>query len=104
MNLAAPLRRRSFLGAELKKTVVLAGAVALVSTNHAGAQDPAGTMLERIVITTPLRRETTLERSTSSVTVIDRQSIERSAAPDLPSLLKSYTGVSIVSYGGQGAA
>lgn len=94
------------LGAELKKTVFLTGAVALVSTSHAGAQDPAGnaTMLERIVITTPLRRETTLERSTSSVTVIDRQSIERSAAPDLPSLLKSYTGVSIVSYGGQGAA
>ena len=88
----------------MKKTVVLAGAVALVSTSHAGAQDPAGTMLERIVSTTPLRRETTLERSTSSVTVIDRQSIERSAAPDLPSLLKSYTGVSVVSYGGQGAA
>lgn len=61
-------------------------------------------MLERIVITTPLRRETTLERSTSSVTVIDRKSIERSAAPDLLSLLKSYTGVSIVSYGGQGAS
>lgn len=61
-------------------------------------------MLERIVITTPLRRETTLERSTSSVTVIDRKSIERSAAPDLPSLLKSYTGVSIVSHGGQGAS
>ncbi|CAM5483156.1 Vitamin B12 transporter BtuB [Mycolicibacterium aubagnense] len=61
-------------------------------------------MLERIVITTPLRRETTLERSTSSVTVIDRESIEHAAAPDLPSLLKSYTGVSIVSYGGQGAA
>lgn len=92
------------LGAELKKTVILAGAVALVCTSHAGAQDPAGTMLERIVITTPLRRETTLERSTSSVTVIDRKSIERSAAPDLPSLLKSYTGVSIVSYGGQGAS
>lgn len=90
----------------MKTTLILAGAVALVSTNHARAQAPAGnaTMLERIVITTPLRRETTLERSTSSVTVIDRQSIERSAAPDLPSLLKSYTGVSIVSYGGQGAS
>ncbi|MFE0015995.1 TonB-dependent receptor domain-containing protein [Mesorhizobium sp. NPDC059054] len=61
-------------------------------------------MLDRIVITTPLRRATTLARSTSSVTVIDRQSIEHSAAPDLPSLLKSYTGVSIVSYGGQGAS
>ncbi|WP_425530976.1 TonB-dependent receptor domain-containing protein [Mesorhizobium retamae] len=88
----------------MKKTVILAGAVALVCTSHAGAQDPAGTMLERIVITTPLRRETTLGRSTSSVTVIDRKNIERSAAPDLPSLLKSYTGVSIVSYGGQGAS
>jgi vitamin B12 transporter len=95
------------LGAEVKKTVFLAGAVALASTNHAGAQDDNDrgdvTMLDRIVVTTPLRRETTLERSTSSVTVIDARSIERSAAPDLPSLLKAYTGVSIITYGGQGA-
>ena len=91
----------------MKKTVFLAGAVALASTNHAGAQDDNDrgdvTMLDRIVVTTPLRRETTLERSTSSVTVIDARSIERSAAPDLPSLLKAYTGVSIITYGGQGA-
>jgi len=92
----------------LKKTFLLASTALLAFASHAGAQNnniPGNaTMLERIVITTPLRRETTLERSTSSVTVVDRESIEHSAAPDLPSLLKSYTGVSIVSYGGQGAA
>lgn len=60
--------------------------------------------LNTITVTTPMRRETTLQRSTSSVTVIDRQEIDRSAAPDLPSLLKSYSGVSITSYGGQGAS
>ena len=106
MNLAARHCAVDPLGAEVKRILLLAGTTVLASTSHSDAQDPAGnaTMLERIVITTPLRRETTLERSTSSITVIDRQSIERSAAPDLPSLLKSYTGVSIVSYGGQGAS
>lgn len=106
MNLAARHCAVDPLGAEVKRILLLAGTTVLASTTHSDAQDPAGnaTMLERIVITTPLRRETTLARSTSSVTVIDRQSIESSAAPDLPSLLKSYTGVSIVSYGGQGAS
>ncbi|WP_245417399.1 TonB-dependent receptor [Aminobacter sp. AP02] len=61
-------------------------------------------MLDRLVVTTPLRREASLLRSTSSVTVINEDDIAGSAAPDLPSLLKRYTGVSIIGYGGQGAA
>ncbi|RJG46902.1 TonB-dependent receptor [Mesorhizobium sp. DCY119] len=93
----------------MQKSTILAGALALAFTNNAGAQeldDGAADVikLDTVVVTTPLRRETTLARSTSSVTVIDRREIEQSAAPDLPSLLKSYTGVSIISYGGQGAS
>ncbi|MDQ2634101.1 MAG: TonB-dependent receptor [Pseudomonadota bacterium] len=61
------------------------------------------TVLDRLVITTPLRRESALERSTSSVTVIDEEDIRKSAAPDLPSLLKFYTGVSVTADGGRGA-
>jgi len=60
-------------------------------------------LLDRLVITTPLRRESPLLRSTSSVTVIDRDEIEKSAAADLPSLLKSHTGVSVSTNGGMGA-
>lgn len=61
------------------------------------------TLLDTIFISTPLRRESSLVRATSSVTVIDEKEIKNSAAPDLPSLLKRYTGVSISGYGGQGA-
>lgn len=92
----------------------MAGAAALAFsslawTGQAGAQDgsTAGnsgeTVLDRIVVTTPLRRESALERSTSSVTVIGTEEIKRSAAPDLPSLLKFYTGVSVTNSGGQGS-
>ncbi|MDH6230744.1 vitamin B12 transporter [Mesorhizobium soli] len=93
----------------MQKWKICAGAFALVISGHANAQDvESGSdetiKLDRIIVTTPLRRETALERSTSSVTVIDEQEIAQSAAPDLPSLLKRYTGVSIVSYGGQGAS
>ncbi len=82
------------------------GCAAIVFPQIASAEqaDDDTTLLERIVVTTPLRRESSLAGSTSSVTVIDAKEIEQSAAPDLPSLLRAHTGVSIVSYGGQGAA
>src|SRR5690606_31877741 len=44
-----------------------------------------------------------LLRSTSSVTVVDSDEIERSAAADLPSLLRSLAGVSITANGGMGS-
>ncbi|MEO9338047.1 TonB-dependent receptor [Mesorhizobium sp. SB112] len=93
----------------MQKWTIYAGALVLAFSNNAGAQEPDdrdadAIRLDPVVVTTPLRRETTLARSTSSVTVIDRKEIDQSAAPDLPSLLKSYTGVSIISYGGQGAS
>lgn len=65
--------------------------------------DGGATRLDRIVVTTPLRRASSLERSTSSVTVIGEEEIRQSAAVDLPSLLKSYTGVSVSVNGGIGA-
>ncbi|MFD1199518.1 TonB-dependent receptor domain-containing protein [Brucella gallinifaecis] len=65
--------------------------------------EPDGVILDTIVVT-PLRRATSLQRSTSSVTVIDRDEINRSAAPDLQSLLQYYPGISITANGGQGSS
>lgn len=85
-------------------TGVLTGAFAGVASAQEAATNAQGaTELERIVISTPLRRESSLERSTSSVTVVSQDEIRRSAAPDLPSLLKGYTGVTVTSNGGMGA-
>ena len=89
----------------MRNLIVTGMAVLLGIPGGAHAQDERtdrATALDTIVVT-PLRRESTLAASTSTVTVIDRQEIDRSAAPDLPSLLKSYPGVSITGYGGQGA-
>ncbi|WP_343314675.1 TonB-dependent receptor [Brucella sp. BE17] len=56
------------------------------------------------IVVTPLRRATSLQRSTSSVTVINREAIKHSAAPDLQTLLNSYSGVSITTNGGRGSS
>jgi vitamin B12 transporter len=96
------------LGTDLKTIFIAAGTLSLALTGAGVAQD-AGTdeqgvtKLDRILITTPLRRESSLERSTSSVTVVSEEDIKQSAAPDLPSLLKSYPGVSVTTNGGMGA-
>ena len=86
---------------------VIGAAILLSAPGGAHAQDGIetanqATTLETIVLT-PLRRESALASVTSTVTVIDREEIDRSAAADLPSLLKAYPGVSISRYGGQGA-
>lgn len=92
----------------MQKLTLAAGAIVLaIPTSSHAQQVPASgnvTVLPRLIVTTPLRRETALVRSTSSVTVIDEQELAKSLAPDLPSLLKRYTGVSIIGYGGQGSA
>ena len=94
----------------MRQWILTASALALAcGAAQAQAQsaldaDQDTTVLDTIVVTTPLRRETPLIRSTSSVTVVDEAEIASSAAADLPSLLKRYTGVSITSYGGQGAS
>ena len=81
------------------------GCAAIVFPHAASAEqaDDETTLLERVVVTTPLRRESSLVGSTSSVTVIDAKEIEQSAAPDLPSLLKTIPGVTATSNGGLGA-
>lgn len=94
---------------DMHERIFLAGALALTLTGAAGAQqfgdDEQGvTELDLITVTTPLRRESSLERSTSSVTVIEEEEIARSPAVDLPSLLKTFPGVNVTSYGGMGAA
>ncbi|MBX9453924.1 MAG: TonB-dependent receptor [Mesorhizobium sp.] len=92
----------------MRQWILTASALALAcgtaQAQTAPGTDEDATLLDRIVVTTPLRRETSLIRSTSSVTVVDEAEIANSAAADLPSLLKRYTGVSITSYGGQGAS
>jgi len=92
-----------------KLSILLTAAFAAANPLAASAQTASGAgdanasvVLDTIVVT-PLRRATSLQRSTSSVTVIDTAEIERSAAPDLQSLLKSYSGVSIKANGGQGS-
>ena len=84
----------------------MAGALSSAISTQSLAQDASPsepTLLDRLVITTPLRRESSLVRSTSSVTVIDEEQIKQSAAPDLPSLLQAYPGVSVGTSGGMGA-
>lgn len=90
------------------RTIVAAGACALalpVAAQAQGLPDAGGvTVLDTITVTTPLRRTSSLERTTSSVTVIAREEIERSAAVDLASLLKTHVGVSVSLNGGIGAS
>ncbi|MCD1633827.1 TonB-dependent receptor [Martelella mediterranea] len=76
----------------------------LASAGEGAAQDTgATTVLEPIYVTTPLRRPSTIVQSTSTVTVVTEEDIERSAAVDLPSLLRSYPGVNVTTNGGMGA-
>ncbi len=90
----------------LKSTVLLTS-VCAAALSPAFAQSAAGPddgiVLDTIVVT-PLRRVSSLQRSTSSVSVIDSADIERSAASDLQSLLQSHGGVSIKTNGGQGSS
>lgn len=93
-----------------RKVVLLSGvAVGAMAVLSGGAQaqgalnENGEIVLKTITVTTPLRRASALERSTSSVTVIGEKDIKQSAAPDLQSLLKTYTGVTMTANGGQGA-
>ena len=90
----------------MRKTILATSACALVLTAGAQAQPSTGgeTVLDTITVTTPLRRASSLERTTSSVTVIDADEIRRSAAVDLASLLKTHTGVSVSLNGGIGGS
>lgn len=93
----------------MKKTILATGACALALTAAAQAQTLPGagdgvTVLDTITVTTPLRRVSSLQRSTSSVTIIEADDIRKSAAVDLPSLLKIHTGVSVSMNGGIGAS
>ncbi|WP_371746579.1 TonB-dependent receptor [Aminobacter sp. SR38] len=91
----------------MQRLILGIGAIMLaIPTPSSAQQAPAAggvTVLPRLVVT-PLRRETALVRPTSSATVIDEEELRKSAAADLPSLLKHYAGVSIIGYGGQGAS
>lgn len=89
------------LSAYLASTILVAMPLDAFAQTNVNAQDIL--VLDTIVVT-PLRRATSLQRSTSSVMVIDSQEITRSAAPDLQSLLQHYPGISIATNGGQGSS
>lgn len=89
------------LSAYLASTILVAVPLDAIAQTNLNAQD--GVVLDMIVVM-PLRRATSLQRSTSSVTVIDKAEIERSASPDLQSLLQYYPGISITTNGGQGSS
>jgi vitamin B12 transporter len=94
------------MGAKLQKLLFTVSALSLAFSGQSLAQQATSSepiQLAPIHVTTPLRRESSLVRPTSSVTVIDRAEIERSAATDLPGLLKAYTGVSVSTNGGMGS-
>lgn len=88
----------------LKLSAFLASGILLAMPLDARAQDNEDGIVLGTIVVTPLRRATSLQRSTSSVTVIDRAEIERSVAPDLQSLLQYYPGISITTNGGQGSS
>ncbi|MET3793761.1 TonB-dependent receptor plug domain-containing protein [Aquamicrobium terrae] len=92
----------------MRTTILAAGVCALALTGPGWAQQSANSdddtiQLDTIVVTTPLRRASSLERSTSSVTVIGEEEIRKSAALDLLSLLKTQPGITATSNGGLGA-
>ncbi|MCX8999550.1 TonB-dependent receptor [Rhizobiaceae bacterium BDR2-2] len=83
------------------------GLAVAVASAPAAAQEsgaPDETTLSTIVVTTPLRRESTLAGATSAVTVIGRDAIEKAPTRDVAQLLRSYAGVSVNSYGGLGSS
>ena len=92
----------------MRKLFFTASLAAIAASSvPATAQDVASqneTTLAPIVVVTPLRRESALAGTTASVTVIDRATIEKSAASDIVSLLKSYPGVAFTGYGGLGSS
>lgn len=98
-------------GADLKNiflttsalTLALAGMAGNSAAQDAGTDAQEVTQLETILVTAPLRRESSLERSTSSVTIVGAEEIRQSAASDLMSLLKGYPGVTVTSNGGMGS-
>jgi vitamin B12 transporter len=89
----------------MKSPLLAASALTLILSGPSFAQDDASsddvTVLDTITVTTPLRRETSLLRSTSSVSVLTEEDIKRSAASDLPALLRTVAGIS--TNGGMGA-
>lgn len=92
----------------MRKKILAAGVCSLALTGTGWAQQSTDVgdnviQLDTIVVTTPLRRASSLERSTSSVAVIDEEEIRKSPALDLLSLLKTQPGITATSNGGLGA-
>ncbi len=83
---------------------IIAGAVASLTVSAAPdlarADDGARDLAPLVV--TPARTAQTVDESLASVSVIDRETIERSQVPDLPALLQRVAGVNVHQQGGLG--
>jgi vitamin B12 transporter len=78
------------------RLVALFGAIALPLA--ASAETPM-----EILIVTPTRMPNALDKTIADTTVLDEQTISKSGAADVPTLLRSLAGVEIVQTGGTGS-
>jgi len=82
-------------------TVALFGAIALPVSAYAGNPNPDASSLDEVVVTAT-RMPQSLEKTIADTTVFNEQEIRNSAAPDVPTLLRSLAGVEVVQSGGLG--
>ena len=76
-------------------TVALFGAIALPFAAY------AETPMELLIVT-PTRMPQSLDKTIPDTTVLNEQDIQKSGAPDVPTLLRSLAGVEVVQTGGLG--
>lgn len=83
-------------------TTALAAAILLCLSCPVHADESRGSELARVVVTAQ-RLPQPVNQALAAVTVLERVDIERSLAPDLPTLLARQAGIDLVRTGGQGS-
>ncbi|MEE4292466.1 MAG: TonB-dependent receptor [Xanthomonadales bacterium] len=76
---------------------------AAVPAGPVHAQENVSSAMEHVLVVTPSRRPESLEETIAAVSVITREDIEVSAAPDLAELLRTLPGIDVVRSGGPGS-
>jgi len=77
--------------------------VAAVPFGPVCAQESEPSAMEHVLVVTPSRRPQSLEETIAAVSVITREAIEVSAAPDLAELLRTLPGIDVVRSSGPGS-
>lgn len=83
--------------------ILVSSVAPLAAMAQSAATDASDSVTLKPIVITPLRRASAIERATSTVEIIEAEQIEKSAASDLPSLLKAQTGIAIKTSGGMGS-